>query len=91
MTADKETVELVVNYMKYRNSHKHGYLKYYYFKQVIKYITGESDGMKVRAIFQRLLDDEIIHKRQVLRGAKKVGLLYHFNPYENEALTFEYI
>ena len=91
MTADRETIDLVVNYMKYRNSHRHGYLKYYYFKQIIRYITDEKDGMKVRAIFQRLIDDGIIHRKQLMRGAKKIGLLYLFNPYETEALDFEYI
>ena len=51
--ADKTTLDLVISYMKYRNSHKFGYVKYYYFKRIISHITGETDGYKIRAIFQR--------------------------------------
>ena len=83
MSIINQNTKVVIEYLKYRNAHKHGYQKYYYFKQVIRYITGMNDGLKVRAIFQRLLDENIVHKKQLYRGTKKVGLRYFFNPYEN--------
>jgi len=88
--ADIKTINLVTSYMKMRNFHKHGYLKYYSFKRIIWYITQEGDPLKVRAIFQKLLDLNIIHKKQLYVGKKKAGLRYYFNPYEY-LLEFEYI
>jgi len=88
--ADIKTINLVTSYMKMRNFHKHGYMKYYNFKRIIWYITQEGDPLKVRAIFQKLLDLNIIHKKQLYVGKKKAGLRYYFNPYEY-LLEFEYI
>ena len=81
--ADKTTLDLVISYMKYRNSHKFGYVKYYYFKRIISHITGETDGYKIRAIFQRLLDMWIVLKKRVIVKKSKTSLRYMFNPYED--------
>jgi hypothetical protein len=81
--ATKSTLSLVVNYMKYRNSHRFGYVKYYYFKRIIGYITGEKDGFKIRAIFQRLLDLDVVAKKNVIVSKTKTSLRYMFCPYEN--------
>tara|TARA_R110000796_G_scaffold120446_1_gene234571 strand:- start:2433 stop:2708 length:276 start_codon:yes stop_codon:yes gene_type:complete len=81
--ATKETLNLVINYMKYRNSHKFGYLKYYYFKRIIGFITGEKEGLKIRAIFQRLLDLEVVNKKRIIVSKGNTTLAYMFNPYEN--------
>ncbi len=88
--ADRKTLNLVIQYLKLRNAHKYGYLKYYYFKRIIWYITGERNPLNIRAIFQRLLDDGIIHKQQLYRGSKKIGLRYYFNPYEENEI-FQHI
>lgn len=80
--ANRKTLNLVIEYLKFRNAHRHTNMKYYYFKRIIWYITGERDPVNIRAIFQRLLDEKVIHKQQLYRGKKKMGLRYYFNPYE---------
>jgi len=83
-----ENVEIAMTYMKFRNSYSHGFLKYYYFKRVISYCTGVVDGRRVRAIFQKLLDDEVIEKNYEYNSKGKTSLRYRFNPYSIEGLRF---
>ncbi len=83
-----ENVEIAITYMKFRNSYSYGFLKYYYFKRVISYCTGLKDGRRVRAVFQKLLDDEIIEKNYEYNSKGKTSLRYRFNPYSIEGLRF---
>ena len=73
--ATKSTLSLVVNYMKYRNSHQFGYVKYYYFKRIIGYILDYHNDYFIRKIFLQLVDDNHFIKEK----NQKQSYLYKFN------------
>jgi len=83
-----ENVNIAETYMKMRNSFRHGFLKYYYFKRVIGYCTGLTDGVRIRAIFQRMLELDIIERTNQYQGQGKWALRYRFNPYQLEDYNF---
>ncbi len=83
-----KNVDIANTYMKLRNSYKHGFMKYYYFKRIISHCTGVTDGMKIRAIFQKMLDDELIEVTEEVTRQKKTSLRYRFNPYHIETYRF---
>lgn len=80
-------VELCNMYMKYRNSYKHGFMKYDYFKNVIRYITGLKDPERIRGIFQRLCEEELIERIELWKRGKR-SLRYRHNPYGIEFLEY---
>lgn len=86
MSADN--VNIANTYMKFRNSYNHGFMKYYYFKRIISYSTGLTDGVRVRAIFQKLLDEELIERRYEIGTKGKSVLRYRHNPYHIEGIKF---
>ncbi len=54
---------LTVLYLKYRNFYRHGFQRYYVFRQMIKYVTGLKNKKEVRKIFQKCLDNDIFEKK----------------------------
>jgi len=86
MSADN--VKIANTYMKFRNSYNHGFMKYYYFKRIISFSTGLTDGVRIRAVFQKLLDDELIERRYEIGSKGKSVLRYRHNPYHIEGLKF---
>tara|TARA_R110000822_G_C15141816_1_gene476300 strand:- start:469 stop:729 length:261 start_codon:yes stop_codon:yes gene_type:complete len=85
MSADN--VALVDTYMKMRNSFKHGFLKYDYFRNIIRYITGIKKSVNIRAIFQKMLEQELIEKHIIIMTNKKKTLRYRHNPYHIDGYT----
>jgi len=82
-----ENVNIANTYMKFRNSYNHGFLKYYYFKKIISYATGLYDGVRIRAVFQKLLDHDIIERRYEMGSKGKPVLRYRHNPYHIEGIN----
>jgi hypothetical protein len=76
-----ENINIAITYMKMRNSYNHGFLKYYYFKRVIGHCTGLSDPIRVRAIFQKLLESDVIERSHIYLRPGKYVLRYRFNPF----------
>ena len=76
-----ENVALCDTYMKMRNSFNHGFLKYDYFRNIIRYITGIKKSVNLRAIFQKMLEQELIEKQIIIKTNKKKTLRYRHNPY----------
>ncbi len=70
---------LTVLYLKYRNFYRHGFQRYYVFRQMIKYVTGLTSQKEVRKIFQKCLDNNIFEKKNF-----RTQIQYRFNPYHRE-------
>ncbi len=73
---------LTVLYLKYRNFYRHGFQRYYVFRQMIKYVTGLKNQKEVRKIFQKCLDNDIFEKKNF-----RTQIQYKFNPYQKKDVT----
>tara|TARA_R100000654_G_scaffold32892_5_gene57926 strand:+ start:3178 stop:3465 length:288 start_codon:yes stop_codon:yes gene_type:complete len=71
-----DLIKLVFLYFEYRNLFNQGFQRYYFFKNIIKYITCIQDNSKIRRIFQKLLFMGVFDKGKVYQLT-----MYHFNPY----------
>tara|TARA_E500000305_G_C3993507_1_gene223302 strand:- start:702 stop:995 length:294 start_codon:yes stop_codon:yes gene_type:complete len=84
----EKNTRLANTYMKMRNSYRYGWLKYEYFRNVIRYITGIYNGPRIRAIFQRMLDEEYIEAQEMYIGGGKRAIRYRHNPYHIDGYYF---
>ncbi len=75
----KDLLKLNILYFDYRNTFNFGYMKYNFFKNMIRYISNLADNIEIRYIFQKLYQRKYFKK-------KKDGnrTLYIYNPTNRE-------
>jgi len=69
-------------YFNSRNLFNMGYMPYSYYRNIIRYVLGESKPKLIRFVFSRLLTGGVIQ-----RIKKGKSVLYIFNPYKK---TYSY-
>ena len=57
-----QSVEIVILYLRYRNSFNYGHQKFIVWRNLIKYITGINENKNIRKIFYHLLNKKQFHK-----------------------------
>ena len=70
-------LNLVIMYLEYRNSFKFKYQPYFFWRNLISYITNNHDQRFLRYLFNRLLREGYIKNK---RSKRKYTLTYIFNP-----------
>ena len=71
-----DVLKLVFLYFEYRNLFNQGFQRYYFFKNMIRYITCINNNSRIRRIFQKLLNKGVFIKDRQFNLT-----VYHFNPY----------
>lgn len=75
----KDLLKLNVLYFDYRNTFNYGYMKYNFFKNMIRYISNITDNQEIRYIFNKL------HQRKYFQKKKEgKSTLYLYNPTKKE-------
>jgi len=74
-----EYIKLTYLYLCSRNCFNKGYMKYSYFKNLIRYATNENNSKIIRNIFDGLMGQQIIQIKKI-NGSTK----YIFNPYNKK-------
>tara|TARA_R110001592_G_scaffold87672_1_gene258872 strand:+ start:2383 stop:2658 length:276 start_codon:yes stop_codon:yes gene_type:complete len=70
----------VINYCKFKNIQRRGFLKYGYFKRIIGYILDYYNDYYIRKIFLQLVEENFFIKKK----NEKQSYLYQFNPTPKE-------
>jgi len=74
---DRESfIELIILYLKYRNSYNFGLQPYKFWKNMIKYITGITHPRQLRSLFNSLIIRNFIHQTR----NKSNSIRYIYNP-----------
>ena len=76
-----QSVEIVILYLRYRNSFNYGHQKFIVWRNLIKYITGINENKNIRKIFYHLLNKKQFHKYR-----KNKSTYYIFNPTNKKVL-----
>lgn len=70
-------LNLVIMYLEYRKSFKFNYQPYFFWRNLISYITNNHDQRFLRYLFNRLVREGYIKN---LRSKRKYTLTYIYNP-----------
>ncbi len=71
-----EYIKVSYMYLSGRNCFNQGYMSYSYFKNLIRFATGENESYLLRFIFQNLLNQKVFRMRKNGRHTS-----YIFNPF----------
>jgi len=75
----KDLLKLNVLYFDYRNTFNYGYMKYNFFKNMIRYISNITDNQEIRYIFNKLYQRKYFKKQKQGKAT-----LYLYNPTNKE-------
>ncbi len=70
-------VNSVIGYMKHKNTEELGFMKYSYFRKLIKYILDIHREYLIRKLFLKMFDDGYFYKKTL---KNKSSYKYKFNP-----------
>lgn len=89
MRVNNNSLELVILYLRYRNSFNFGYQKFMIWRNMIRFITGVNDPKIIRKIFYHLLNTNQFSKNKI-----GPSTFYIFNPTGrpiiiNDKVTFD--